>query len=192
VTSEIRFDENNDSSMLCLFTDHEPLSFEEANKIDCWKLAMQEEIHALEKNKTWSLTELPPHHNAIGVKWVYKIKRAGDGSIDHYKARLVVKGYRQRYGIDYDKVFAPVVRFDTIRLIISLAASNKWKIYQLDVKSAFLNGILEEEVYVQQPEGFRVAGKESKVYRLIKALYGLKQAPRAWNSSRWISQTRWL
>ncbi|CAL9005801.1 unnamed protein product, partial [Prunus brigantina] len=99
-----------------------------------------------------------------------------------YKARLVAKGYKQKYGIDYEEVFAPVARLDTVRLLISLAAHHNWKIYQLDVKSAFLNGVLDEEVYVEQPEGFKIKGEEQKVYRLKKALYGLKQAPRAWNS----------
>ncbi|KAM2792749.1 hypothetical protein PS2_004362 [Malus domestica] len=143
---------------------------------------MKEEIHAIEKNDTWELTKLPPNQKAITVKWVYKIKCTADGSVDRYKSRLVAKGYKQKYGVDYDEVYAPVVRLDTARLLISLAAHHKWKIYQLDVKSAFLNGVLEEEMYVEQLEGFQVQGEEEKVYRLNKALYGLKQAPRAWNS----------
>ncbi|GKV40705.1 hypothetical protein SLEP1_g48314 [Rubroshorea leprosula] len=98
-----------------------------------------------------------------------------------YKARLVAKGYKQQHGIDYEEVFAPVARLEMIRLIISLAAQNQWKIFQMDVKSAFLNGSLEEEVYVQQPLGYVVKGEENKVLKLKKALYGLKQAPRAWN-----------
>jgi hypothetical protein len=143
---------------------------------------MEEEIHAIQKNDTWELTALPPKKKTIDVKWVYKIKRTADGGIDRYKARLVAKGYKQKYGIDYEEVFAPVARLDTVRLLISLAAHHSWKIYQLDVKSAFLNGVLEEEVYVEQPEGFISQGEEDKVYRLKKALYGLKQAPRAWNA----------
>ncbi|KAE8673808.1 hypothetical protein F3Y22_tig00111772pilonHSYRG00252 [Hibiscus syriacus] len=102
--------------------------------------------------------------------------------IDRHKARLVAKGYSQKAGIDYDEVFAPVARLETMRLIISLAAQNKWKIQQMDVKSAFLNGVLEEEVYIQQPSGYEVKGHEDKVLKLKKTLYGLKQAPRAWNS----------
>ena len=175
-------EEEEETNLFCLYADHEPFSFNEAVEEDCWKKAMEEEIHAIEKNDTWELTKLPPNQKAIGVKWVYKIKRTADGSVDRYKSRLVAKGYKQKYGVDYDEVYAPVARLDTVRLLISLAAHHKWKIYQLDVKSAFLNGVLEEEVYVEQPEGFQVQGEEDKVYRLKKALYGLKQAPRAWNS----------
>jgi hypothetical protein len=104
------------------------------------------------------------------------------GEVQRYRARLVAKGYKQREGIDYGEVFAPVARLETIRLMISLAAQHRWKIYQLDVKSAFLNGFLEEEIYVEQPLGYIKAENESKVYKLKKALYGLKQAPRAWNT----------
>lgn len=128
------------------------------------------------------MTKLPKGHKPIEVKWIYKIKRKANGDVERNKARLVVKGYSQRHGIDCDEVFAPVVRLETIRLIIALAAHNRWKIHQMDVKSAFLNGILDEEVYVEQPLGYVVKGQEEKVLRLKKALYGLKQAPRAWNS----------
>ena len=113
---------------------------------------------------------------------MYKTKRNAKGEIKRHKARLVAKGYSQKAGIDYDEVFAPVARLETIRLIISLAAQNKWKIHQMDVKSAFLNGVLEEEVYIQQPSGYEVKGHKDKVLKLKKALYGLKQAPRAWNN----------
>ncbi|KAL4011046.1 hypothetical protein IC575_028092 [Cucumis melo] len=104
------------------------------------------------------------------------------GEVERYKARLVEKGYSQRKGIDYDEVFAPVARLETIRLLIALAAQNNWKIFQMDVKSAFLNGYLEEEVYLEQPPGYSVKGQEYKVLKLKKTLYGLKQAPRMWNS----------
>ncbi|KAI9166016.1 hypothetical protein LWI28_024708 [Acer negundo] len=134
-----------------------------------------------EQNKTWELTNLPEGRKAIGVKWVYKTKRNAKGEIQRYKARLVAKGYKQKEGVDYGEVFAPVARLETIRLLISLAAQKSWKIYQLDVKSAFLNGFLEEEIYVEQSLGYVKKGKEDKVCRLKKALYGLKQAPRAWN-----------
>ena len=113
---------------------------------------------------------------------MYKIKHIVDGGIERYKARLVVKGYKQKYGVDYEEVCALVARLDTMRMLISLATHHSWKIYQLDVKSAFLNGILEKEVYVEQPKAFVVEGEENKVYRLKKALYRLKQAPQVWNS----------
>jgi hypothetical protein len=136
----------------------------------------------IEKNNTWELVDCPHGKDIIGVKWVYKTKLNPDGSIQKHKARLVAKGYSQQPGVDYNETFAPVARLDTIRALIALAAQKGWSIYQLDVKSAFLNGILEEEIYVEQPQGFVVKGNESKVLRLRKALYGLKQAPRAWYS----------
>jgi hypothetical protein len=163
--------EEEETNLFCLYADHEPLTFQEAVEEDCWRSAMEEEIHAIQKNDTWELTTLPSNQKAIGVKWVYKIKHTAKGEVSRYKARLVAKGYKQKYGIDYEEVFAPVARHDTVRLLIALAAHHNWKIYQLDVKSAFLNGILEEEVYVQQPEGFIMEGEESKVYRLKKVLY---------------------
>ena len=113
----------------------------------------------------------------IGVKWVFRTKLNADCSINKYKAKLVVKGYAQIFGVDYSDTFAPVSR-----LVLAIAAQKGWKVFQLDVKSAFLNGVLHEEIYVKQPEGFVVQGKEDKVYLLKKALYGLKQAPRAWYS----------
>ncbi|PKI74464.1 hypothetical protein CRG98_005146 [Punica granatum] len=134
----------------------------------------------IEKNQTWELVERPQNRKVIGVKWVYKTKLNSDGSVNKYKARLVVKGYAQIWGVDYSKTFAPVARLDTIRLHLAIAVKRNWKIYQLDVKSAFLNGVLEEKIYVEHPEGFEVKGAEGRVYKLKKALYGLKQAPRAW------------
>ena len=116
----------------------------------------------------------------IGVKWVYKTKYNADGKVEKHKARLVAKGFSQQLGIDYNETFAPVARLDTVRMILSIAAQKNWKVYQMDVKSAFLNGILEEEVYIKQPLGYEILGEEHKVYKLKKALYGLKQAPRAW------------
>ncbi|KAL0541702.1 hypothetical protein IC582_021757 [Cucumis melo] len=172
----------NNLTLFCLFGDSEPLNFEEASQNDKWKIAMDEEIKAIKKNDTWKLSTLPNGKKAVGVKWVFKIKRNEKGEVERYKARLVAKGYSQRKGIDYDEVFAPVARLETIRLLIALAAQNNWKIFQMDVKSTFLNGYLEEEVYLEQPPGYFVKGQEDKVLKFTKVLYGLKQAPRMWNS----------
>ncbi|KAL6345914.1 hypothetical protein AAG906_025194 [Vitis piasezkii] len=161
-----------DEVHMALVESTDPLYFEAAVKNANWRLAMNNEIKSIEKNQTWTLTELPAGAKKIGVKWVYKTKYNEHGKIDKYKARLVAKGYSQKYGVDYIEVFAPVARMDTIRMIIALAAQKNWTIFQLDVKSAFLHGELSEDVY----------GSEHLVYKLHKALYGLKQAPRAWFS----------
>jgi transposase InsO family protein len=160
----------------------DPVTFEEASKSQIWRKAMNDEIEAIERNKTWQLTDLPKGVKVIGVKWVYKTKMNEKGEVEKYKARLVAKGYAQRYGTDYKEVFAHVARWDTIRSILAIAAINGWNVFQLDVKSAFLHGELTETVYVEQPLGYLMKGKEEQVYRLHKALYGLKQAPRAWYS----------
>ena len=143
---------------------------------------MLDEMKALEKNETWELVDLPHGHRPIGLKWVYKLKRNEAGKVIKHKARLVARGFVQQVGIDFDEVFAPVARMDSIRLLLALAAQEGWPVHHMDVKSAFLNGELKEEVYVKQPPGFVVQGEEGKVLRLRKALYGLRQAPRAWNA----------
>eukprot|EP00253_Pinus_taeda_P007274 PITA_07274 len=148
---------------------------------------MNEEIGAIKKSKTWELVDLPEGKDAIGVKWVYKAKSNAEGKIDRHKARLVVKGYKQQQGKDYDETFAPVARMETVRIVLSIAAQHKWKIYQMDVKSAFLNGVLKEEVYVEKPPGYEVDGQEHKACKLQKALYGLKQALRACNDASLIA-----
>ncbi|CAH9099164.1 unnamed protein product [Cuscuta epithymum] len=160
----------------------EPTEYHEAAIYDEWTQAMQEEINAIERNKTWELVSLPQEKNVIGLKWVYRTKYNQDGSISKHKARLVAKGYAQQEGVDYEETFSPVARFETVRIVLALATQWKLPVYQLDVKSAFLNGDLLEEVYVHQPVGFVKKGEEEKVYRLKKALYGLKQAARAWYS----------
>ncbi|CAJ2662180.1 unnamed protein product [Trifolium pratense] len=142
---------------------------------------MDAEISAIESNDTWELTALPAGVKKIGVKWIYKTKYNEQGKIEKYKARLVAKGYSQQQGIDYNEVFAPVARWDTIRTILAIAALKNWYVFQLDVKSAFLHGELNEEVYVDQPLGYQKENRQL-VYRLKKSLYGLKQAPRAWYS----------
>ena len=166
---------------LLMLVNEEPWNYEEAKELKAWRGACEDEIRSIVKNKTWSLVDLPPNCKAIGLKWIFKVKRNSDGSINKYKARLVAKGYIQKHGIDFDEVFAPVAQIETVRLIIGIAASRGWELHHLDVKTAFLHGDLKEEVFVSQPEGFVIKGKETKVYKLRKALYGLRQAPRAWN-----------
>ncbi|MCI36101.1 reverse transcriptase, partial [Trifolium medium] len=134
--------------------------------------------NSIEKNDTWKLVPLPDKKKPITVKWVYKVKHLPDGSIAKYKARLVAKGFSQKPGIDFTEIFAPVARLETMRVVVAIANRLSWDIVQLDVKSAFLNGKLGKEVYVEQPQGFVIKGQEDKVM-LNKALYGLKQAPRA-------------
>ncbi|KAL8119157.1 hypothetical protein AgCh_016606 [Apium graveolens] len=141
---------------------------------------MQEKMVSIEKNKTSVLTELPPGRKAISLKWVYKIKNNTYGEIIKYKERMVAKGYVQKKGIDFEEVFAPVTRMETVPLLLALTAKNGWKVHHLDVKSAFLNRELTEEVYISQPKNFVDEKQSHKVYRLLKALYGLRQAPRAW------------
>ncbi|GAA0167068.1 transmembrane signal receptor [Lithospermum erythrorhizon] len=160
----------------------DPITYEEAVQHEKWRTAMDNEISSIQNNNTWKLTSLPRGAKRIGVKWIFKTKRDENGVITKHKARLVAKGYTQQEGIDYAEVFAPVARMDTVRMILSIAAQRNWKIYQLDVKSAFLHGELTEDVYVDQPRGYEEKGKEDHVYKLYKALYGLKQAPRAWYS----------
>lgn len=171
----------DEGERLLLLLNEEPLDFEEVIELKVWRDACEEEIASVIKNETWDLVDLPEGAKAIGLKWIFKIKRNSDGSINKYKSRLVVKVYIQRHGIYFEEVFAPVARIETIRFIIALAATNGWEIHHLDVKTAFLHGDLKETVFVSQPEGFKVKGSEDKVYKLNKALYGLRQAPRAWN-----------
>lgn len=168
-----------DGERLLLSINDEPWDYNEAKEKKVWCDACDDEIASIEKNKTWELVDLPIGAKAIGLKWVFKVKRNSDGSINKFKARLVAKGYIQRHGVDFDEVFAPVARIESVRFIIALAASKGWQVHHLDVKTAFLNGDLKEEVFVCQPEGYVVRGQESKVYKLRKALYGLRQAPRA-------------
>ena len=170
-----------DSCNVAFFTG-EPQYYEEAAKEQTWRKAMDEEISTIETNNTWHLVDRPTNKDVIGVKWVFKRKYNEDGSVQKHKARLVAKGYSQQPGVDFTETFSPVARMETIRTVLALAAQLQLPVYQLDVKSAFLNGELKEEVYVEQPQGYVIKGKEDKVYRLVKALYGLKQAPRAWNA----------
>ncbi|KAJ0677720.1 putative RNA-directed DNA polymerase [Helianthus annuus] len=146
----------------------EPESYVEAMVDPNWKKAMDLELDSINKNKTWTLVDLPKDHKAIGLKWVFKLKKDAAGKVIKHKARVVAKGYVQQKGIDFDDAFAPVARLETIQLLLALAAKGNWLVHHLDVKSAFLNGELKEEVYVTQPSGFEVKGKEHMVYRLHK------------------------
>ncbi|KAL9224910.1 hypothetical protein vseg_000891 [Gypsophila vaccaria] len=159
--------------------DVEPTSFTVAMRDPRWQAAMAEEIAALESNETWSVCDLPQGKSVIGCMWVYKIKRHADGSIERFKARLVVLGNHQETGIDYTETFAPTVKMVTVRTFLAVASIKKWELHQMDVRNAFLHSDLSEDVYMRMPPGFS-RGVKGKVCRLRKSLYGLKQAPRCW------------
>ncbi|GJV88435.1 retrovirus-related pol polyprotein from transposon TNT 1-94 [Tanacetum coccineum] len=162
---------------------HEPITFQEAinsSEKDEWVRAMEEEMSSLKKNHTWELVDQPPGQKLVSCKWLYKIKEGIEGvQKPRYKARLVARGFTQRAGIDYNEVFSPVVRHTSIRVILSLTACEDYELEQLDVKTAFLHGNLEETIYMRQPPGFE-EGTGNKVCLLKKSLYGLKQSPRQW------------
>ena len=142
---------------------------------------MESKIDSMYVNQVWSLVDAPEGINPIGCKWVYKKKIGIDGQIETYKARLVAKGFRQKYGIDYEETFSPVAMLKSIRIMLAIAAYHDYEIWQMDVKTAFLNGFLEEEVYMSQPEGFISKNKPNQVCKLKRSIYGLKQASRSWN-----------
>lgn len=141
---------------------------------------MVEEYNSILVNDVWEVVSRPQVRYVVGSRWIYKIKYAMDDSIEKYKARFVAKGYAQKEGIDYEETFGPVARHTSIRTVISLVARMGWEIHQMYVTTTFLDGVIEEEVYIEQPEGFETHEKKSHVCRLKKALYGLKQAPRVW------------
>lgn len=154
--------------------DNDPLTYKEAvtsRDAPFWKEAINSEIESIMSNHTWELVDLPPGTKPIGCKWIFKRKLKPDGSIDKFKARLVAKGFSQKKDIDYFDTYAPVTRISSIRILIALASINKLIIHQMDVKTAFLNGDLEEEIYMDQPEGCVIPGNEQKVCKLIKSLY---------------------
>lgn len=158
----------------------EPTNYKEASQFKEWRAVMNEEIESILRNDTWDLVELPTNKTPIGCKWLFKPKMNEDVSIEKLKARLVAKGYSQHECIDFDDTFAHVAKLNAISILIALATKYNWELHQLDVKSAFLNGELKEEIYLVQPEGFVKQGHEHLVCRLKKALYGLKQAPTSW------------
>ncbi|GAB2300656.1 hypothetical protein Dimus_038630 [Dionaea muscipula] len=162
----------------------EPASFFDAvncKNSDLWKKAMDEEMDSLNKNKTWTLVPLPDKMKAIDCKWIYKLKE-GISTSDpvRYKARLVAKGFSQREGIDYTEIFSPVVKYKTIRIMLAVCAFYDLELEQMDVKTAFLNGDLDETIYMKQPDGYVNEKHKNHVCKLNKSLYGLKQAPRQW------------
>ena len=146
-----------------------------------WQAAMDSEYKALIDNGTWELVDLPKGRRAIGTKWVFKTKRLSDGSVERYKARLVAKGFSQKKGVDFEETFAPVARMASIRVILAIAAHEGLSVEQLDVDSAYLNGVIDAEVYMRQPPGFEDPKYPNRVCHLLKGLYGLKQAGHIWN-----------
>ena len=161
----------------------EPKSVSDALKSQKWVNAMQSEIDSLHEHDVWELVELPEGRKCVGSKWVFKVKKNADGSIERNKARLVAQGYSQEEGLDYDETFSPVVRSESVRSVIALACKKGLKLHQMDITTAFLNGDLKEEVYMKQPKGFCAEGQEHLVCRLKRSLYGLKQSPRCWNQA---------
>jgi hypothetical protein len=160
--------------------DSEPSFHGEALGEQVWQDAMTEEYQSILKNDVWDIVPRPEGKFVVTSKWIYKINHATDGSIEKYKAIFVVRGFSQVEGVDYEETFVLVARYTSIRSIIALVASMGWKLHQMDVKTTFLNGEIEEEVYIEKPEGFVIHDKRSHVCRLKKALYGLKQAPHTW------------
>ncbi|GAU48712.1 hypothetical protein TSUD_281050 [Trifolium subterraneum] len=171
---------NDVVSNACFVSKIEPRNVKEALTDEYWINAMQEELGQFKRNEVWDLVLRPENVNVIGTKWVYKNKSDENGNITRNKVRLVAQGYAQTEGVDFDESFAPVARPESIRLLLGVACILKFKLFQMDVKSAFLNGYLNEEVYVEQPKGFVDPSLPNHVYKLKKALYGLKQAHRAW------------
>ncbi|GJY01196.1 putative ribonuclease H-like domain-containing protein [Tanacetum coccineum] len=164
----------------CFLSQIEPTSIAKALSDSSWVEAMQEELLQFKLQQVWILVDLPNGKKAIGTKWVFRNKKDERGIVIRNKARLVAQGHRQEEGIDYEEVFAPVARIEAIRLFLAYASFMGFLVYQMDVKSAFLYGTIEEEVYVTQPPGFKDPDHPDKVYKVVKALYGLHQAPRAW------------
>ncbi|KAK2410370.1 putative mitochondrial protein [Trifolium repens] len=170
----------DEESLFGLVSLIEPKTTNEALSDDAWIVAMEEELNQFKRNDVWDLVPKPKNKNIIGTKWVYRNKLNEQGEVTRNKARLVAQGYSQQEGIDFTETYGPVARLEAIRLLLSYAINNGITLYQMDVKSAFLNGVISEEVYVKQPHGFEDLSNSNHVFKLKKSLYGLKQAPRAW------------
>jgi len=169
-TSEVA----NQVSYSCYLAQTELKKVDEALQDESWESAMHDELHQFIRNDVWTLVPHPAEQNIIGTKWIFKNKTYENGTVVRNKARLVAQGYTQIEGVDFDETFAPVARLESIKILLSIACHLGFKLYQMDVKSAFLNGILQEEVYVEQPKGFQVPHHPHHVYKMKKALYGLK------------------
>ncbi|KAK8708633.1 hypothetical protein V6N13_059671 [Hibiscus sabdariffa] len=162
----------------------EPKTYQEAVSSpdsEKWLEAMRSEMDSMSENQVWTLVEPPEGIKPIGCKWVFKKKTDMDGNVQTYKGRLVAKGFRQIHGVDYDETFSPVAMFKSIQILLAIAVFHDYEIWQRDVKIAFLNGKLEEDVYMTQPEGFVTPENDGKVCKLRRSIYGLKQASRSWN-----------
>ncbi|GKB51110.1 retrovirus-related pol polyprotein from transposon TNT 1-94 [Tanacetum coccineum] len=176
----LRSQAQNQSNFFCFISTIGPKNVNEALGDESWIVAMQEELNQFVANDVWELVPQPRNMTIIGTKWVFRNKLDENGIVSRNKARLVAQGYNQQEGIDYDETYAPVARLESIRILLAYACALDFKLFQMDVKSAFLNGFINEEVYVAQPPGFIDFEKPDHVYKLKKALYGLKQAPKAW------------
>ena len=139
-----------------------------------WQEAMNQEMESMYSNSVWELVDPPEYVRSIGCKWIYKKKRGIDGKVETFKTRLVAKGYTQKEGVDYEETFSPAAMLKSIRILLSIAANLDYEIWQMDVKIAFLNGHLDESIYMVQPEGFVAKGQEQKVCKLLRSIYGLK------------------
>ena len=142
---------------------------------------MNQEMESMYSNSVWELVDPPEDVRPIGCKWIFKRKRGIDGKVETFKSRLVAKGYTQKEGVDYEETFSPIAMVKSIRILLSIVVSLDYEIWQMDVKTDFLNGYLEESIYMMQPEGFMAKGQQQKVYKLLRSIYGLKQASRSWN-----------
>ena len=183
-TAPVRYGINKfvDTAFLDEVQIEEPKSIEEALKDQEWKEAADSEYQSLMENETWKLVKLPTGRKPVGCKWIFKTKCTSDGKVERYKARLVAKGYTQKPGEDYDETFSPVVRYSSIRTLLAFAVQNGMIIHQMDVVTAFLNGTLDEDIYMEQPPGYIKKGEEHLVCKLKRSLYGLKQSSRCWNT----------
>jgi hypothetical protein len=167
-----------------LLDNNEPANYEEAMTSpdsEKWLEAMKSELASMSGNQVWTLVDPPSDRKAVECKWIFKKKTDADGNVTVYKARLVAKGFRQVQGVDYDDTFSPVVMFKSIRILLAIAAFHDYEIWQMDVKTVFLNGNIDEELYMMQPKGFVDPKDANKVCKLQRSIYGLKQASRSWN-----------